>query len=74
MRITKTIAAAASIAVLSTSAFAGGMSEPVMDAPIVVEEAAPAPAGSSTMTIVVLGLLAAALIFAATQDSDDTAD
>ena len=68
MRITTTLATAASIAVLSTSAFAGGMSEEVMEAPVVMEEAAPAPAGSSTATIIVLGVLAAALLYAASEN------
>ncbi len=67
MRITTTLAAAASIAVLSTSAFAGGMSEEVMEAPVVMEEMAPAPAGSSMTSIIVLGVLAAALLFAASE-------
>ncbi|MFT6074067.1 MAG: hypothetical protein ACJAZ1_000982 [Yoonia sp.] len=67
MRITTTLAAAASIAVLSTSAFAGGMSEEVMEAPVVMEEVAPAPAGSSTISIIVLGVLAAALLYAASE-------
>ncbi len=68
MRITTTVAAAASIAVLSTSAFAGGMSEEVMEAPVVMEEPMAEPAGSSTAGIIVLGVLAAALLFAANQD------
>ncbi len=69
MRITTTVAAAASIAVLSTSAFAGGMSDEVMEAPVVMEEPMmEEPAGSSTAGIIVLGVLAAALLFAATQE------
>jgi len=68
MRITTTIAAAASVAVLSTSAFAGGMSDEVMEAPVVMEEPMAEPAGSSTAGIIVLGVLAAALLFAANQD------
>lgn len=69
MRITNTVAAAASIAVLSTSAFAGGMSEEVMEAPVVMEEPmVEEPAGSSTIGIIVLGVLAAALLYAATQE------
>ncbi|MGJ8621409.1 MAG: hypothetical protein ACSHW1_01440 [Yoonia sp.] len=69
MRITNTVATAASIAVLSTSAFAGGMSEPVMDEPIVMEEPmVEEPAGSGVAGLVVLGVLAAALIYVATQD------
>lgn len=65
MRITTTLAAAASIAVLSTSAFAGGMSPEVMEPPVMVEPA-PAPAASSiSPTYIVLGVLAALLIAAA---------
>jgi hypothetical protein len=66
MRITTTLAAAASIAVLSTSAFAGGMSPEVMEAPVVMEEPMMAPKASSiSPTYVVLGVLAALLIAAA---------
>jgi hypothetical protein len=69
MRISTTVAAAASIAVLSTSAFAGGMSDEVMEAPVVMEEPMmDEPAGSGTAGIIVLGVLAAALLFAATQE------
>ncbi|MDB4111010.1 hypothetical protein N9824_00820 [bacterium] len=68
MRITTTLAAAASIAVLSTSAFAGGMSEEVMEAPVVMEEMAPAPAGSGTAGIIALGVLAAILLYAASEE------
>lgn len=67
MRTTTTIAAAASIAVMSTSAFAGGMSEEVMEAPVVMEEPVAEPAGSSTVGLIVLGVLAAALLVAANQ-------
>ncbi len=68
MRITTTLAAAASVAVLSTSAFAGGMAQEVMEAPVVMEEmAAPAPAGSGITGIIVLGVLAAALLYAASE-------
>ncbi|MDC1399552.1 hypothetical protein N8306_03410 [Yoonia sp.] len=66
MRITTTLAAAASIAVLSTSAFAGGMSEEVMEAPVVMEEMA--PAGSGTAGIIALGVLAAILLYAASEE------
>ena len=43
MRITKTLAAAASIAALSTSAFAGGLSPEIMEVPEVMEEPMMAP-------------------------------
>jgi hypothetical protein len=69
MRITTTLAAAASIAVLSTSAFAGGMSDEVMEAPVVaMEEVMEKPAGSGMAGIIVLAVLAAAAIFAATEE------
>ena len=71
MRITTTLAAAASIAVLSTSAFAGGMSPEVMEAPVVMEEPMMAPAASSiSPTYIVLGVLAALLIAAAVAEND----
>jgi|GEM_PF-4748689 len=62
MRITKTLAAAATLAVVSTSAFAGGV------APVVVEpvEVMEAPKTSSVSpTYVVVGVVAALLIAAA---------
>lgn len=64
MRITTTLAAAASVAVLSTSAFAGGLAPEVMEAPVVMVEPAPA-ASSISPTYIVLGVLAALLIAAA---------
>ncbi|MFN3664294.1 hypothetical protein [Yoonia sp.] len=64
MRITKVLATAAAVAVVSTSAFAGGLSPEVMEAPVVVAE--PAPAGSSiNPAFIVVGVLAALLIAAA---------
>lgn len=64
MRMTKVFATAAAVAVLSTSAFAGGMAPEVMEAPVVAVE--PAPAGSSiNPAFVVVGVLAALLIAAA---------
>ena len=73
MRITTTLAAAASIAVLSTSAFAGGMADEVMEAPVVMEEPMmDAPAASSiSPAYVVLGVLAALLIAAAVAEEDE---
>jgi hypothetical protein len=69
MRITTTVAAAASIAVLSTSAFAGGMAPEVMEPPVVVEPMAE-PTSSVSPTYIVLGVLAALLIAAAVSESD----
>ena len=69
MRLTTTLAAAAALAVSAVSANAGGMSAPVMDAPVVVIEE-PAPAGSSiNSTYIVIGVIAALLI--ASQMGDD---
>jgi hypothetical protein len=66
MRIVTTLAAAASIAALSTTAFAGGMADEVMEAPVVMEEPMAAPAASSiSPTYIVVGVLAALLIAAA---------
>ena len=73
MRITTTVAAAASIAVLSTSAFAGGMAPEVMEPPVVVEPMAE-PTSSVSPTYIVLGVLAALLIAAAINESDSDSD
>ena len=76
MRIATTLAAAASIAALSTTAFAGGLVDEVMEAPVVVmEEPMAEPAGSSiSPTYLVLGVLAALLIAAAVAEDDDDDD
>ncbi|MBR2575198.1 MAG: hypothetical protein IKE14_12815 [Loktanella sp.] len=64
MRMTNILATAAAVAVLSTTAFAGGLSPEVMEAPVAVVDAA--PAGSSiNPAFVVVGVLAALLIAAA---------
>lgn len=70
MRITTTVAAAASIAVLSTSAFAGGMAPEVMEPPVVMEEPMAEPASSVSPTYIVLGVLAALLIAAAVNEAN----
>ncbi|MDO6591993.1 hypothetical protein DS901_00210 [Loktanella sp. D2R18] len=68
MRLTTTFAATAALAVSAVSANAGGMSEPVMDAPVVMVEE-PAPAGSSiSSTYIVVGVIAALLIAAAASE------
>ncbi len=60
MRLTKTLAAAAVIAVAGSAATAGGLAPEVMEAPVVmVDTPAPAPAGSINSGYIVLGLLAA---------------
>lgn len=66
MRFTTTLAAAAALAVSGVAANAGGMSNEVMEAPVVMAEPAPAPATSSiNSTYVVIGVLAALVIAAA---------
>ena len=68
MRFTTTLTAAAALAVASSSAFAGGVSPAIMEAPEV--EVMEAPATSSVKpAYIVLGVLAALLI--ASQMSDD---
>lgn len=71
MRITKTLAAAASIAALSTGAFAGGMAPEIMEAPVVMEEPMAEPASSISPVYIVLGVLAALLIAAAVAEEDE---
>ena len=68
MRLTTTLAAAAALAVSAVSANAGGMSAPVMDAPVVVMEE-PATGSSINSTYIVIGVIAALLI--ASQMGDD---
>jgi len=70
MRITKVIATATAIAALSTSAFAGGLSDQIMEAPVVVEEEMAPATPSVSPTIIVVGILAA-LLLASNLDSDD---
>ena len=62
MRITKTLATAATLAVVSSSAFAGGVA-PVIVEPVEVMEAPKTSSVSSTY--VVVGVVAALLIAAA---------
>ena len=64
MRMTNVLATAAAVAALSTTAFAGGMSPEVMEAPVAVVEAAPACSFANS-TFIVVGVLAALLIAAA---------
>lgn len=61
-------------AVATTSAFAGGMADEIMEAPVVVEEEMMAPAASSVSpTLIVVGILAA-LLLAASSSGDDGGD
>lgn len=68
MGFTKTLATAATLAVVSTTAFAGGVAPQVMEE----NEVMVAPAGSSVSpSIIVLGVLAALLIAAAANNNND---
>ncbi|WP_322891536.1 MULTISPECIES: hypothetical protein [unclassified Yoonia] len=68
--MTNVLATAAAVAALSTTAFAGGLSPEVMEAPVVAVE--PAPAGSSiNPAFIVVGVLAALLIAASLDDDED---
>ena len=66
MRIVKTLAAAATIAALSTSAFAGGIAPVVVEPTVEVME--PAKTSSVKPGYIVLGVVAALLIAAAAED------
>jgi hypothetical protein len=71
MRITKTVAAAAALALAGTAGFAGGLAEEIMEAPVVVEEEM-APAGSSiSPAIIVVGILVALLLAANSGDDGE---
>lgn len=67
----KTLTIAAAIAALSTSAFAGGLSPEVVEAPVVAAEAPPEPGSSINPTLVVVGVLAALLIASAVAEDDE---
>ncbi len=56
----KKLAAAAVFAVAGTAAFAGGYSEPVIEAPVVIEETSSSSAGY-IVPLLVLALVAAAV-------------
>jgi hypothetical protein len=68
--MTNVFATAAAVVALSTTAFAGGLSPEVMEAPVVAVE--PAPAGSSiNPAFIVVGVLAALLIASSLEDDDE---
>ena len=70
MRILKNLTVATAIVALTTPAFAGGLSDQIMEAPVVVEEEV-APAGSSLdPSLIVLGILGLLLLGASTGDND----
>ena len=58
----KKIALAAALSVAASTAFAGNMSAPIMEAPITVEEAKAASSSSNVIVpLLILAVLAAAL-------------
>ena len=72
MRLTTTLITATALSASGFAATAGGLSDEVMEAPVVVAAPAPAPAGSSiSPTFIVIGVLAALLIAAAVAEDDD---
>ncbi|MCB2129118.1 MAG: hypothetical protein KDE03_08580 [Rhodobacteraceae bacterium] len=56
----KKLALAAALSIAATSAFAGGMTEPVMEPAPVVEESSSSSAGGIVVPLLVLLLVAAA--------------
>ncbi|MFK7939620.1 MAG: hypothetical protein AB8B82_09585 [Roseovarius sp.] len=59
----KKIALAAAFAVASTSAFAGTMEEPIMEAPVIVQEtAASSSANGIWIPLVLLAIVAAVVV------------
>jgi hypothetical protein len=58
MRLTTTLAAAAVIAVSGVAANAGGLAPVINDTPVVIVDT-PAPAGSISPALIVLGVLGA---------------
>ena len=58
MRLTTTLAAAAAIAVSGAAVNAGGLAPVVTEAPVVIVDT-PAPAGSISPALIVLGVLGA---------------
>ncbi|MEJ8561192.1 hypothetical protein QTO30_08125 [Yoonia sp. GPGPB17] len=71
---TRTMACAAAIALSTTSAFAGGLADAIVETPPMEEAVAPAAGPSIEPTYIVVGILAALLIAAAVNDDDDDGD
>jgi hypothetical protein len=57
----KKIALAAALSVAASTAFAGNMEAPIMEAPIIVEEAKAASSSNIIVPLLILAVLAAAL-------------
>ena len=69
MNMLKTLISATAIAALTTPAFAGGLSDQIMEAPVAAEEEMMAPAASSVdPALIVLGILGLLIIGASTGD------
>ncbi|PJI85062.1 hypothetical protein BC777_3058 [Yoonia maricola] len=71
---TKTTALAAALALCTTSAFAGGLADEIVEAPVMEEAVAPVAGSSVDPTYIVVGILAALLIAAAVNNDDDDDD
>jgi hypothetical protein len=56
----KKLALAVAFAASASTAFAGGMSEPVMEKPVMVEEASSSSGGGIIVPLILLALIAAA--------------
>ena len=71
MSILKTLAASTAIAAMATTSVAGGLSDQIMEAPVVAEEAM-APAGSSIdPALIVLGILGLLVLGASSSSGTD---
>jgi len=69
MRFFKALAVSAAFTALATTSIAGGLSDQIMEAPVVVEEPVVAPAGTSVSpALIVVGILGL-LIIAGSSDS-----
>ena len=56
----KKLAIAAVISVAATSAFAGGLAEPIIEAPVIIEETASSTAGGIVPLLLLIAVIAAA--------------
>jgi len=57
----KKLVLAAALTAFATSAFAGSMEEPVMEAPVIVEETSGSSANGWLVPLILIGLVAAAV-------------
>ena len=70
MQILKNLTAATAIVALTTPAFAGGLSDQIMEAPVVVEEEMATAGSSLDPALIVLGILGLLLLGASMGDDD----